>query len=519
MGIFLNADLLSVAVTISASLILGFLVYINDRSSATNRAFFAFAIVTAAWSFFNYVNYKVSDPQLILTLVRIAIFFGVWHAFLFFRFVYIFPDKKVVMPFWISHILLGIAVVVSVLTFTPFVFSGLFELGRNGLVSIPQPGPGISVFLLFTLGLILLGILNLVRKVITAKASEKMQYALMGLGALIMFSLIVVFNVIYPAILLDVRFVPLGALFVLPFIAFTSYTIYRYRLFNLRIIATAFLCFMLTVFSFVNIVYSEAPSAIALNITAFLVILFGSIQVLRDTLNLEQINIRQENLLHFVSHDVKAHLTNSLYAFAAIIEGDFGPVSPALASMAEGALSDMRGGMATVIDILDAANLKSGAMTYNKKSFDLKKAVLRILQQLQSLAAKNNLVLDHMIGTESFMFTGDEGQISQHVIRNILDNAIKYTPSGTVHIDLVRRGDTIRFSVKDNGIGIIPEDMSRLFTEGGKGKDSSKINIHSTGYGLFLAKMVVDAHGGKIWAESEGTGKGARFVVEFPIAS
>jgi signal transduction histidine kinase len=59
--------------------------------------------------------------------------------------------------------------------------------------------------------------------------------------------------------------------------------------------------------------------------------------------------------------------------------------------------------------------------------------------------------------------------------------------------------------------------MRRLFTEGGKGADSVKVNVHSTGYGLFIAKTIVEGHGGRIWAESEGTDKGSRFMVELPV--
>ncbi len=75
-----------------------------------------------------------------------------------------------------------------------------------------------------------------------------------------------------------------------------------------------------------------------------------------------------------------------------------------------------------------------------------------------------------------------------------------------------------RFSVKDNGIGITPEDMKNLFTEGGHGKESIKTNVHSTGYGLYIAKKIIEAHGGRIWAESDGQDKGARFIVELPAA-
>ena len=59
-------------------------------------------------------------------------------------------------------------------------------------------------------------------------------------------------------------------------------------------------------------------------------------------------------------------------------------------------------------------------------------------------------------------------------------------------------------------------NKKHLFAEGGRGKDSIKVNVHSTGYGLYIAKQIVEAHKGRIWAESEGAGKGSTFYVEFP---
>ena len=79
-------------------------------------------------------------------------------------------------------------------------------------------------------------------------------------------------------------------------------------------------------------------------------------------------------------------------------------------------------------------------------------------------------------------------------------------------------GGKIKLSVKDTGLGITAEDMEHLFTEGGRGKDSVKVNVDSTGYGLFTVKMIVEAHKGRVWAESEGAGKGSQFYVELPLA-
>jgi|SRR3989344_1098497 len=99
---------------------------------------------------------------------------------------------------------------------------------------------------------------------------------------------------------------------------------------------------------------------------------------------------------------------------------------------------------------------------------------------------------------------------------NELDNAVKYCPSGSVTVGLSKKDGKIILSIKDTGVGISEEDKTHLFTEGGRGKESLKVNVHSTGYGLYIAKGVVEAHHGRIWAESEGADKGSAFFVELP---
>lgn len=244
-----------------------------------------------------------------------------------------------------------------------------------------------------------------------------------------------------------------------------------------------------------------------------------SLELARLKQELEVINKQQENLLHFISHEIKGYLTKSEAGFAAITEGDYGAISDQLKTMSTAALADVRKGVATVMDILDAANLKKGTVTFKKTAFDFRVAVQTIVAEQQAAAREKNLTIDVQVAEGKYRMEGDEEKIREHVIRNLIDNAIRYTPKGTVHVELSDGDGKIHFSVKDSGVGITPEDMKNLFTEGGHGKDSIKVNVHSTGYGLFIAKEVVEAHGGKIWAESEGQGKGARFVVEFPTTS
>jgi signal transduction histidine kinase len=83
-------------------------------------------------------------------------------------------------------------------------------------------------------------------------------------------------------------------------------------------------------------------------------------------------------------------------------------------------------------------------------------------------------------------------------------------------VSLEKKRSKAIFSVKDSGIGISKEDMKNLFKQGGRGKNSLKIDTHSTGYGLYIARKIIEAQKGRIWAESEGEGKGSTFFVELP---
>ena len=93
---------------------------------------------------------------------------------------------------------------------------------------------------------------------------------------------------------------------------------------------------------------------------------------------------------------------------------------------------------------------------------------------------------------------------------------MKHTLKGSVTVALELKDKQILFSVKDTGGGITDEDKKVLWTEGGRGKNSLLKNANSTGYGLFTVKLIIEAHKGKVWVESEA-GKGAIFYVKLPL--
>jgi len=112
----------------------------------------------------------------------------------------------------------------------------------------------------------------------------------------------------------------------------------------------------------------------------------------------------------------------------------------------------------------------------------------------------------------------DEDKIKD-VVLNLVDNAIKYTPEGSVAISATANQRTVRVKVEDTGVGIDKDEAGKLFNKFVRGSDIARVSPNGSGLGLFIAKKVVEGHGGRVWAESDGKGKGSRFYFEIPIVA
>jgi signal transduction histidine kinase len=138
----------------------------------------------------------------------------------------------------------------------------------------------------------------------------------------------------------------------------------------------------------------------------------------------------------------------------------------------------------------------------------------------RSSKIEKNLIKLQYLQPHDIFVQADKGKISQ-VIHNLLDNAIKFNNVGTIVISTQMKKednqksdfDEVIISVMDTGAGIDPEIFTRLFS-----KFVSKSETRGTGLGLFISKSIVEAHGGKIWAENNMNGKGATFYFTLPLS-
>jgi signal transduction histidine kinase len=384
---------------------------------------------------------------------------------------------------------------------------------------------GVVVVLFFTIGDILL-----IFQYLQTKADAERNQTLVVLLATAGASALAVIPTLFAPYWGIFDYTWLGPVFTLIMVGGMFVAMIRYHLFNVKMILTEVFVGLIIALLLVVIVAATDATQVALLTGALVLVVVASYFLVQSVYReveqreliekqeqeLEMANRQQENLLHFMSHEIKGYLAKSEAGFAAIIEGDYGEINDNLKKMSTAALAEVRKGVATVMDILEAANLKRGTVSYNKKNFDIGKTVDWIVQTLKSAAEDKGLSLVHQHYKGSIIIDGDEEKISNHVLRNLVDNSIKYTLKGKVSVSISKENGKARFVVEDTGVGITAEDKARLFTEGGHGKDSIKVNVHSTGYGLYIAKQVVEAQGGKIWAESEGEGKGSKFIVELP---
>jgi signal transduction histidine kinase len=150
------------------------------------------------------------------------------------------------------------------------------------------------------------------------------------------------------------------------------------------------------------------------------------------------------------------------------------------------------------------------------KEVDFKDIVAKTIEEKKVAIEHKGLKVESNLKDEVYPVLGDAFWLKE-VVNNLIENSIKYTPTGTITIALDKREDKILLLVHDTGVGITEEDKKNLFTEGGRGKDSVKVNVDSTGYGLYSVKLIAETHHGRVWAESEGAGKGSTFYVELPI--
>jgi len=168
-------------------------------------------------------------------------------------------------------------------------------------------------------------------------------------------------------------------------------------------------------------------------------------------------------------------------------------------------------------DVLDVSRITAGKMTFTPRPIDVAPVVLAAITTVHPAASAKGIEVLSSVPPALPHVLGDEGRLQQ-IIWNLLSNAVKFTPrGGTITLRVQHAGAVVRLIVQDTGRGIEPDYLPHVFEPFTQEDASSTRSHEGIGLGLSIVRSLVELHGGRIRAASEGMGKGATFTVELPV--
>jgi PAS domain S-box-containing protein len=229
----------------------------------------------------------------------------------------------------------------------------------------------------------------------------------------------------------------------------------------------------------------------------------------------EDANDALKRFLATFSHELRAPL-NSIVGFSEILTSD-------IESLPKEKIHDFMKNInvsgkhlqSLINDILDLSKIEAGRMELHVEAYPVTYFIESVQRVLKSALEQKQLTLEFDVSQDVDQLVVDQMRFKQ-ILVNLVSNAIKYSnPRGTIVVSISRVDTEIAISVKDEGAGIKPEDIGRLFTAFQQGKNARYVE-EGTGLGLVITKKLVELHGGRIWVESQW-GKGSTFHFRIPM--
>ncbi len=233
----------------------------------------------------------------------------------------------------------------------------------------------------------------------------------------------------------------------------------------------------------------------------------------------EAANRAKSEFLANMSHELRTPL-NAIIGFSEILEDElFGPLNEAQSTHVRYIVEGGHDLLQLVSEILDLAKIESGRMRLEPARVKIGDVLENSISIMRQRALRQDLELALKVDpeTESITILADELKLRQ-VMLNLLSNAVKFTPEkGTIRVEAQRVGEDVIISVSDTGLGIDSADASRIFKAFEQVDSTFSRRQQGTGLGLALSSSLIHMHGGRIWVESEGPGKGSTFKFAIPL--
>ncbi|PIR13348.1 hypothetical protein COV49_02555 [Candidatus Falkowbacteria bacterium CG11_big_fil_rev_8_21_14_0_20_39_10] len=232
---------------------------------------------------------------------------------------------------------------------------------------------------------------------------------------------------------------------------------------------------------------------------------------------LKKLDAAKSEFISIASHQLRTPLTVIKGYISMMLEGNFGKLTANESQALEKVYDSNERLIQLVENLLNISRIESGRLQFTYEVMNLEDLIESVFEELSNPAKKKGLALTFNHPAEPLPPVKIDEEKIRQVLMNLVDNAIKYTKKGAVTLDIKKSHNNIHFCVTDSGMGIDKSDMPNLFRKFSRGQGTSVVHTEGTGLGLYVARQMVKAHNGKIWAASAGKEKGAKFCFKIPI--
>jgi PAS domain S-box-containing protein len=240
----------------------------------------------------------------------------------------------------------------------------------------------------------------------------------------------------------------------------------------------------------------------------------GRVCILRDVTHFKELDTLKSEFVATVSHDLRSPLT-LMRGYATMLEmvGDLNEQQQGYVRKIIAGVENMS---RLVNNLLDLGRIDLG-VGLQVETFPLLDILDRVIGPLQPQASQKEITLTSETDPDLPILIEADQALLYQAVYNLVENAIKYTPQGgKVQVRLSSVKDNILFAVQDNGIGVDPEDIPRLFEKFYRGRQREARAQHGSGLGLAIVRSIAERHGGRVWIESQ-LGKGSTFYLQIPV--
>jgi signal transduction histidine kinase len=233
---------------------------------------------------------------------------------------------------------------------------------------------------------------------------------------------------------------------------------------------------------------------------------------------LRELDRLKSSFLANMSHELRTPLNSILGFTDVMLEELDGPLTPNMDNDLKLIQKNGKHLLHLINDVLDMAKIESGKMNLVIEKFNLNETIEDVMNITSSLANEKSLALFIEPDSDKDVFIRADHTRLRQVLINLVNNGIKFTEKGSVSVCIEHKENDVLIAIKDTGLGIPADHLESVFQEFTQVDSTTTRKVGGTGLGLPISRRLIEMHGGKLWAESNGvSGKGSTFNILLPI--